>query len=206
MRLLSVGLMMWAGLAQGQTLLTGGDLGGWTVQSFVGETRYEVVNDPLQGSVLQGTAEGSASALGFERVIDTSATPWLDWRWQVVTAPTLAAPEQSKAGDDYAARVYVVRKGSFGLFSTRSLVYVHSSDHQPGEIWDSPYTGKVKMMAVTSGNDGEWVSVRRNLAEDWAAAFGSPVDELDGVALMVDADNSGSTAVARFGDIRLAAQ
>lgn len=205
MKAVWVGVCLWAGAVHADVLLDQGDLSGWDAQSFVGDTQYQRVADAQRGFVLQGVADGTASALGFERRIDPAQTPWLEWSWQVVTAPTLGAPEQSKAGDDYAARVYVVRKGAFGILSTQSLVYVHSSARAVDDIWDSPYTGKVKMLAVANGTSGDWIRVKRNLAADWQRAFGRSLDELDGVALMVDADNSGSRAAARFGQIALRA-
>jgi len=173
------------------------DLSGWSVQSFVGETQYQA---GPQG--LTAEANATASALGVEQAI--SAGKRLLWTWAVDQLPTLEpGAEQTKQGDDFGARVYVVRKGLFGLLSTQSLVYVWSQQQPPGTLWDSPYTSKVKMMAVqpATATLGEWHSVERDLAADWQRAFGRELDQVDGVALMVDADNSQTQARARFGQL-----
>ena len=59
------------------------------------------------------------------------------------------------------------------------------------------------MIAVQSGDThvGEWISQRRNVAEDFAAAFDQPISELSGFAVMVDGDNSDQTGTAWFGNI-----
>ena len=175
------------------------DLDAWSEQSFVEHSQYEVIE-----GVLHGRAEAAASALGVE--IEIPAGSRLSWRWAIDQLPDLGeVSEQSKQGDDFGARVYVVRKGSFGLLSTKSLVYVYSQSKQPGQMWPSPYTSKVVMVAVQPAQPqlGEWQQVERDIAEDWLAAFGDTLDAVDGVAVMVDADNTGTQARARFADLQI---
>ena len=52
----------------------------------------------------------------------------------------------------------------------------------------------------------QWRTHRRNLREDFRRLFGREVDELEGVAVMTDADNSGQRARAWYGDILLRAE
>lgn len=175
------------------------DLPAWTTQSFEGETQYQV-----NQKTLQGVADASASALGVE--IEVPAGKQLTWEWAVDQLPSLSpGAEQTKQGDDFGARVYVVRKGAFGLLSTKSLVYVWSQQQPPGTLWDSPYTSKVKMMAVQPDQAtlGQWHRVQRDIAADWKVAFGDELDRVDAVALMVDADNSQTQAKARFSELAI---
>lgn len=190
--------------AQAEVLLEGANTEGWQVEAFVGETQYRAVQDPVYGPVLEGVAQGTASGLGLETTIRPDETPTLAWRWQVLERPDVGQSEQTKATDDFPARVYVLREGRFGLLSTKSLVYVWSQTQPAGSVWDSPYTGRVKMMAVQpAASQSGWVEVRRNLAEDWQRAFGDELDKLDAVALMVDADNTNTRARAQFESIWL---
>ena len=185
--------------AQAGSLPALSDQDAWSEQSFVGNSQYQIVD-----GVLLGQANASASALGVE--LDIEPDQRLSWRWAVEQLPNLGEhSEQSKSGDDFGARVYVVRKGSFGLLSTQSLVYVWSQSQPPGTLWPSPYTSKVMMMAVQpeSFQLGDWYGVERDLAADWQAAFGKTLDGLDAVALMVDADNTQSQARARFDQLQL---
>lgn len=185
--------------AQAQVLLQNGDLSGWSEQNFAGSVTYQAVSAEGVGQVLQGTAEAAASGYGLEQRFDITPETTLSWRWRVLEAPAVGATEKTKATDDFPARVYVIRKGPFGLLSTQSLVYVWSQTSPPDSLWDSPYTSKVKMMAVQPADgDQGWSEVRRNLAADWQRAFGKPLDRLDGVALMVDSDNTQTRAQAQF--------
>jgi hypothetical protein len=64
------------------------------------------------------------------------------------------------------------------------------------------------MIVVESGGArvGEWITYRRNLAEDFRKAFGYDAPLVSGIAVMTDTDNTGEKATAWFGDIRFTAQ
>lgn len=185
--------------AHAQVLLENGDLKGWTEQSFDGLVTYQSVQVQGVGTVLEGTAQAAASGYGLERRFQVVPETLLSWRWRVLELPEVGATEKTKATDDFPARVYVIRKGAFGLLSTQSLVYVWSQTSPPESLWDSPYTSRVKMLAVQP-EDGsqDWSQVERNLFADWERAFGKKLDHLDGVALMVDSDNTQSRSRAQF--------
>ena len=180
-----------------------GDTAGWQLRHFEGETRYRIVED--SGTrVLEAESDGAASSFYLEREIDLAARPVLEWRWRV-EAPLKVPDERVKAGDDFAARVYVVAPGE-GLFALPiAISYVWSGSAPVGADWPNPFTSKVRMVAVESGpaHAGEWRRYRRNVREDFRRLFGREVDELEGVAVMTDADNSRQRARARYGDILL---
>ncbi len=180
-----------------------GETEGWQVRHFEGETRYRIV-DAGPGKVLEAVSDAGASSLYLERGIDLAARPVLEWRWRV-EAPLRVPDERVKAGDDFAARVYVVAPGE-GLFALPiAISYVWSASAPVGADWPNPFTAKVRMVAVESGpaHAGEWRSYRRNLREDFRRLFGREVGELEGVAVMTDADNSRQRARAWYGDILL---
>lgn len=180
-----------------------GDTEGWQLRHFEGETRYRIVKAGGL-KVLEAESEAAASSLYLEREIDLAERPVLEWRWKV-EAPLAVADERVKAGDDFAARVYVVAPGE-GLFALPiAISYVWSGGAPVGADWPNPFTSKVRMVAVESGpaHAGEWRSYRRNLREDFRRLFGREVEELEGVAVMTDADNSRQRARAWYGDILL---
>ena len=174
---------------------------GWEVEEFEGETRYRVVE--LDGRrVLQADSASSASSLYLEREIDLTATPILEWSWRVET-PLAVADERSKDGDDFAARLYVVAPGE-GLFGLpRAINYVWANRAEVGESWPNPFTSKVMMVAVESGerDAGTWRTHRRNVRADFLRLFEREVDALEGIAVMTDTDNSGQSARAWYGEI-----
>lgn len=183
-------------------------LAGWEERDFVGSTDYRAVD--LDGrTAVRASADGTASALYRQLEIDVASTPWLSWSWRVEGSYGPGIDETTKSGDDYPARIYVVRRGGLAFWRTRALNYVWASAQPVGASWPNAYAGdSVQMLAVNSGNDraGEWVSHSRDLRADWKAAFGEELDSLDGVALMTDADDTGSSMRAWYADIRLSAE
>ena len=180
-----------------------GDTEGWQVRDFEGETRYRIV-EAGGTRVLEAESDSAASSFYLEREIDLAARPVLEWRWRI-EAPLRVPDERVRAGDDFAARVYVVAPGE-GLFALPvAISYVWSGGAPVGADWPNPFTSKVRMVAVESGaaRAGAWRSYRRNVREDFRRLFGREVDELEGVAVMTDADNSRQRARAWYGDIVL---
>jgi hypothetical protein len=179
----------------------------WEEESFKGHTRYRTVE--IDGrAALEAVAEGSASALYRRMDIDLDETPFLHWSWRIEATFGAGIDEHSKAGDDYPARVYVVRRGGLAFWRTRALNYVWSSAQPVDARWPNAYAGaRAQMWAVDSGEEraGEWVSHVRDVPADWRAAFGEDIRSLDGVALMTDADDTGGSARAWYADIRFSA-
>ena len=86
-----------------------GTLQGWEEKEFLGNTKYTLI-DSDNGRVLKATSSKAASGLFLEQKIDLRKTPYLNWSWKIDN--TLGnLNEQSKPGDDYPARIYVVKKG-----------------------------------------------------------------------------------------------
>ena len=182
-----------------------GDLSGWQTKVFAGETRYTFENS--QGR-LGLRAESSAAASGRYREININLdeTPMLHWSWKVDNVLT-GINERTRAGDDYAARVYVVFSDGLAFWRTRAINYVWSSNQPVGDSWINAFTDNVHMVAVQSGPErvGQWISEQRNIRADYQKFFGGKPKAIDAVAIMTDTDNSGKTAIAWYGDIWFAA-
>lgn len=161
---------------------------GWRAVVFDGETDYR-----RQGDCWLATAQGTASGLVREQGVDLTERPYLHWQWR---APRLAdwpdTAEQSRAGDDFQARVYVIKEGWLP-WQTRAINYVWSREHTPGTHWPNPYADQAMMVVVQGpGGAGEWHHFSRNVQEDFQRYHGMTVDEVDAVAIMTDGDNTGS--------------
>lgn len=176
-------------------------LDDWEQESFKGHTRYTLVN--IDGvAALHAVSDNSASGLFRKQRIDLEKTPYLNWRWRV-DQPLNGLDERTKAGDDYAARLYVMVSGGLFFWKTKAVNYVWSSSQAVGSHWDNAYTGQAQMVAVESGveNSGKWLSYKRHVVEDMRRLFGEDVRYIDGVAIMSDTDNSGGRVEAYYGDI-----
>ena len=180
----------------------------WEVRSFLGMTEYQVVTLANE-TVLQADANASASALYIEQSIDLNATPYLQWRWRTDATLGDQIDETRKSGDDYAARVYVVRKGGLAFWRTKALNYVWASNQPLNARWANPFAGNnVQMLAVNSGRTqlGQWQHHRRDIKADWQAAFGETIDSLDGIAIMTDTDNTGLSIRSWYADVGFTTQ
>ena len=194
-----------AGTAPGQLPVAdfeGGLDPAWTVKSFKGETVYRVVSDN-GNRVLQADSKGTASGLVKKLDLDPRDYPILAWRWKVAgTIPQ--GDERTRAGDDYAARVYVIFPHWF-FPKTRTLNYIWANHLPQGTFLPNAYTGNAVMVAVESGPDraGQWLTERRDIVADYRRAFGEEPPRIGAIAVMTDTDNTGASATAWYDDLRL---
>lgn len=197
--LLTLMATCWAGSRL--PVLSNGNLAGWEEERFSGRTSY-TPGEIEEQQCVRAVAEDTASGMYRELEVDLRETPWLNWRWRIDGIIDNRG-EQTKAGDDYPARIYVVKSGGALFWKTLALNYVWSS-HQPiNTRWFNAYTDNARMIAVRSGatQTGQWLTEKRNVRDDFRQAFGKDVTTIHAVAFMSDADNTGLTASACYGDI-----
>ncbi|MEO0443760.1 MAG: DUF3047 domain-containing protein, partial [Pseudomonadota bacterium] len=165
-----------------------------------------IVDKSDQVASLLANSQGAASGLFYEKDIDLNQTPWLSWSWKVDTFPSID-DEKTKAGDDFAARVYIVVRDGWTILGTKAISYVWSQQHKEDTAWPNPFTGnKAMMLSVENSGAGQWRTEKRNLKEDLKRLFGKDFDKVDAIAIMTDADNSRSKAVSYYSDIQLSAE
>lgn len=178
------------------------DLASWQEKVFSGHTDYKIIQ--LENEhVLKAESHSSASGLVKEQRIDLFKTPFLNWRWRV-EKHLGENNEQSKAGDDYSARIYVVVSGGWAFWTTKAINYVWASNTKKNTIWPNAYAGKSAMMiALRSSDDktGTWFQEKRNILVDLKEQFGSGIRYIDAIAIMTDTDNAKGDAVSYYGDI-----
>ena len=189
----------------------------------VAATRYRI---KLWDGVLavEAVAERSMTLLARPVAVDLNRTPVLCWRWRV-DAPLVNADLATKAGDDYAARVYVsfvlppdeigwMLRGKLAL--ARTIYGDAVPDAALNYVWDNrypvgtrhAYTDRSRMIVAESGaaNAGRWVVARHDVQLDAIAEFGSPQAKLVQLALAADTDNTGEHARAGFADFHFVAR
>ncbi|MGA9396401.1 MAG: DUF3047 domain-containing protein [Azonexus sp.] len=174
---------------------------------------------------IEAHAKKSMALFGRPVTVDLKKTPFLCWQWRI-DAPLASADLSTKAGDDYAARVYL----TFTLppdelgFGTRAklalarsiygdqvpdaaLNYVWDNKHPVGTLQDNAYTDRTRMLVRRSGASqaGGWVQERRDIGKDFQRAFPGSKGQLTGLAIASDTDNTGEEAHAGFADFRFVA-
>ncbi len=188
----------------------------------VNPNQIELVADEGR-TVLRITSAASASSVGIPLTAPAQSRTQLAWQWKVSRTIDSADMTQ-KAGDDFAARVYVffdvpldalpfvarTRIRLARLFfkaevPTAALCYVWDNRQPVGTARFSAYTDRVRMIVMQSGaaNAGKWISETRDVAADFRQAFGGEPAAITGVAVASDTDQTREAVTAWFGDVVL---
>ena len=225
-RRLALALLLGAAAASGQErALPPPDSAAWQPLAFPKierHTRYTSASEDGR-PVLRAESECSASGLLLPLSdVELAKTPLLRWSWRVDES-LAPADERSRAGDDFAARVYVafafeperaslLERAARGLAAAvygeslpgNSLDYVWSSHEAVGADWPNPYTASAHMLVAESGTAAGWRDVEVDLLADYARVFshGAPAPLF--LALMTDTDDRCLRARASYADFRLA--
>ncbi len=158
------------------------------------------------GNFLKAVADNAASGLGKQIKIDLNKTPFINITWKI-EKDLRGIKENTKKAHDYAARVFAIKKTGATPLSNRAINYVFSSNSEVGENRPSPYTKKSidNVLATTKDNLNEWVTVKANVKEDFKKFHDLDVNELDGLAIMADTDNSKMKSISYFQNIYFSA-
>lgn len=196
---------------------------GWQLLTFNGierHTRYSLVEE-AGTIVVKAVSDQSASGLVRAITLDPAEYPLIQWRWKVANV-LQKGDVTTKAGDDYPARIYITfasPPGRAGYLQRlqqaaarlvqgrdvpyRAITYIWGSNSPVGTMVPNPYTDRVAMFVVQTG-DGrsqQWVTQTRNVYDDYIKAFGEAPAAISGIAIMTDTDNTRESAVAWYGDI-----
>ena len=170
------------------------------------KTTYSVGSNE-NGNYLKAIADNAASGLGKEIKIDLNKTPFINVTWKI-EKDIPGIDETTKKGHDFAGRVFVIKKTGATPLSNREINYVFSSNQEVGSNSPSPYTKKSidNVLATTKTNLNEWVTVKANVKEDFKKFHNLDVNELDGIAIMSDTDNSKKKSITYYQNIYFSSQ
>ena len=165
------------------------------------KTQYSLGSNE-NGKFIRSEANNSASGLGKEIKINLNETPFLNITWKV-EKDLPGINENSKKGHDYAARVFVVKKTGATPLSNRAMNYVFSSNNDINTYHPSPFTKKSidYVLSTTKENLNEWVTVKVNVRDHFKKFHNLDLEEINGVAIMSDTDNSKLRSIAYYQNI-----
>ena len=158
------------------------------------------------GNYLKAVADNAASGLGKKVIIDLNSTPFINITWKI-EKDLKGINEKSKKGHDFAARLFVIKKTGATALSNRAINYVFSSNNNIGDNWPSPFTKKSidNVLSTTKENFNKWVTVKANVKEDFKKFHDLDVNELNGIAIMADTDNSKNKTISYYQNIYFSA-
>jgi len=194
----------------------------WIILPSKPQTQYRLV-DAGGRVALEADAQNAASGLVRILRVDPRRHPILEWQWRVPALvpgadPRVATREDSPVrlivsfhGDpeklDFADRAQLrfAKALSGQALPYATLMYIWASEVPQETVVRNAHLGRVKMIVAASGTRdlGEWLSVRRNLLEDYRRAFGEEPWDVVAIGVMTDSDNTRSRTRAYYGDITL---
>ena len=174
---------------------------GWSLKEFSGNAVVSLVRDDGQ-TALRLTSARTSFALYRDVIVDLVATPWLTWSWKVTRLPS-GGDVRSSATDDEAAQVYVIfPRWPAPLSQSDVLGYVWDTRAPVDTQITSPKAANVRIIVLRSGDGGgAWRREARDVAADYAAAFGRTAPRVGKIALMIDSNDTRTEAEALFGEL-----
>ena len=186
---------------------------GWREQRF---SLFSGNEFSLQGDTLAVRSERTVSLLWTRLPESMWGKRQARWDWAVDRSvpPTDLT---RKGGDDRNLSLYflflpeqVAREGrNRGVKAlldnpdVRVLMYVWGGDHAQGQILPTPYLGARGRTVIRRGAGTGSGAERVDLARDFQRAFGGRPDQLVGIAVSSDSDDTGTEVVARISRLRI---
>jgi len=178
-------------------------------------TRYSIVKEGEQ-SYVRAESDSSATGMVYKHEFNIYDYSNLKWRWKVTNIYESGNAE-TKEGDDYPVRMYVMFKydpdkasfgrrlkyglakkmyGSYPPHST--LNYIWANREHEKIILTNSYAKEARMIILQTGieNTGKWIDQKVNILEDYRRAFGEDPPQIASIAIMNDSDNTGESSVS----------
>jgi hypothetical protein len=200
---------------------------GWKIVTHFNTTptSYQVVK--YRGKyVLKTEGIGTCSSLFREVKAELKDYPVISWRWKISNVIRQAI-ETRKDRNDSAARVIIIFKTRpeeitlwYGLeYLVRRALrknepvgprieYIWGNRIEKGRILDNPSVkySRVIVLETGEGKANRWIWEKRNLVEDYKAAFGTDPEGILALGIQTDTDQSNEGVTAYYGEIFLSSQ
>jgi len=175
---------------------------GWELREFTGRAEVELTRGE-RALAFRLRASRTSFALYRDLVVDLDEFPTLAWSWKVARLPS-GGDVRERGRDDQAAQVYVIFPRWPALRTQSEVIgYVWDTTAPVSTTLTSPKAANVKIIVVESGPAqlGTWRRQQRDVARDYQALFGRPAPRVGAIAVMIDANDTGSSAEATIGDL-----
>ena len=200
-------------------------LSSWKEITFPWQPRHSIYESGTDSGQPQIRIESdnASSGLEYRQAFETYATPILSWSWKAMNVLTKGNAE-TKAGDDYAVRVYLMFpyderhlsgaerlrygfiKGLLGYYPASEILnYVWANRLHTRNPIRNAYSSQGVMFLLDEGSThlGEWRTHEVNIVDDYRAAFRRNPPPLFTLAIMGDTDNTHGRTTAYIRGISL---
>ena len=187
-----------------QPLNTRGIPQDWKGQNW-GNPTYDmrvVEEDGRRVLHLLSKNEGSTVTKDLKGKINLKETPILEWTWKAVVLPQ-GGDSRHKDTDDQAAQIYVTFPRFPEAVRSRIIGYVWDTTAPAGTIIKSGKTSTITYVVVRSGpaDLGKWITEKRNVLDDFKTLYREEPDQLGGISVGIDSNDTRSSAESYLGAI-----
>ena len=190
----------WSGSAPGAR----GIPAGWEpYETPGGRPAYDfaMIDDEGQRALLL-RSQGDHSTIAKQLRIDLERLPILEWSWKVVRLPT-GGDVRRRETSDVAVDVLVIWPRFPAILRSRLIGYAWDASAPVGTVVKNPKTSMVTFVVMRSGPArlGQWITERRNVAEDYRRIYGERPENPGVLALSIDTNDTHSYAESAVGAI-----
>jgi len=174
---------------------------GWKEKNWSGTASFQTVTTEI-GPTIRMKSNASSGALVKEINFNIKDYPYLNWKWKVTKLPP-KGDVRARATDDQAAQIYVVFPRWPAMINSRLLGYIWDSNAPAGSFVASTKQSNTKYYVVKSGAKdlGKWFQEKRNVYEDYKRWFHEEPPPVGSVSIMINSQNTDSSAESYIGDI-----
>jgi len=176
----------------------GGFPDGWRVRKDSGKAVYKIFDEGAM-RFLRASSEGLGIQAATQHEWDLDTYPILSWSWRPRVFPTGA--DEANGKNDSALSVYLLVPYS-RIRGPKAVKYVWSERVPVGTRLESNF-GLTQVKVLRTGANAAWVEERVNARDDFRALFRT--DETPtpaGIAVLTDADDTGSKAEGDYANFR----
>jgi len=154
-------------------------------------TCYFTEEDSVEGFCIR--TDDSKNFVQKKVHVDVREYPYVTWRWKVKELPANGDCRRTET-DDQAAQLYI----AFDDKQVIGYIWDTNAPVGKGSEYNSPLISGVKTIVVESGvkDKGRWVSVTRNVREDYKRLFGSEPSEALGIRFQANSQHTNTVAEA----------
>jgi hypothetical protein len=200
---------------------------GWKTATYfnTSPTSYRVVK--YRGKyVLKAEGIGTSSSLFKEVKAELNDYPIISWRWKISNVIRQAIETRGDRNDSAARVIVVFRSEPEGMplwygfeYLFKKIIrrneplgprieYIWGNRIQKGRIFYNPSVKHSKVIVVERGEKKAnlWTREKRNLVDDYRAAFGTDPKGILALGIQTDTDQSNESVTAYYGEIFLRKQ
>ncbi|MBI5789825.1 MAG: DUF3047 domain-containing protein [Candidatus Schekmanbacteria bacterium] len=181
---------------------------GWELKENKGKATLRI-EEENGNKVLHLLSNKTSFALKKETEYNLEEYPILTWRWRAVTLPK-GGDVRKKETDDQAGQIYLYFAGFPKALNFWIIGYIWDSLAPVGGTFPSPQVigSRTQYQVLQSGTGklNQWVTERRNLYEDHKKLFGKKPPSLSGIGILIDSNDTNTSAECYIDDIYLEKQ